>query len=210
VTDVQEAAAIVYAVTHGARIINLSVGGDQSSRIERRAIHYAATHGVLVVAAAGNEFLETNSPQYPAVLLQPLGSNGRGGIGLAVGATQLDGSRAHFSNTGSYISLAAPGFYGWASGTSFSAPEVAGAAALVWAANPWLTARQVANVLKRSASGGVWNEELGWGRLDVAAAVRLALVTRGSRPLRATLRTHARSTPLRLRRPPSSRAAPSP
>ena len=56
VTDVEEAAAIVYAVKHGAKIINLSIGGDQSSRIERRAIHYAARHGVLIVAAAGNEY----------------------------------------------------------------------------------------------------------------------------------------------------------
>ena len=52
VTDVEEAAAIVYAVKHGAKIINLSIGGDQSSRIERRAIDYAARHGVLIVAAA--------------------------------------------------------------------------------------------------------------------------------------------------------------
>jgi subtilisin family serine protease len=212
VTDVEEAAAIVYAVKHGAKIVNLSIGGDESSRIERRAIHYAARHGVLIVAAAGNEYGGTNASQYPAVLLQPLGSNGRGGIGLAVGATQMDGTRADFSNTGSYLSLAAPGlnvfaaesadagwphadvpwaspgYYGWASGTSFAAPEVAGAAALVWGANPWLTARQVAKVLKRSASGGTWNEELGWGRLDAAAAVQLALVTHGALPRTATRR----------------------
>jgi len=234
VTDVEEAAAIVYAVKHGAKIINLSIGGVQSSRIERRAIHYAARHGVLIVAAAGNDYQQANMPQYPAVLLQPLGSRGRGGIGLAVGATQMDGTRADFSNTGSYLSLAAPGlnvfaaesadagwphadvpwaspgFYGWASGTSFSAPEVAGVAALVWAANPWLTARQVASVLKRSASGDTWNEELGWGRLDAAAAVQLALVTRGALPFTATLRTRGRSILLHPRRAPSSRAAPSP
>ena len=234
ITDVQEAAAIVYAVEHGARIINLSIGGDESSAIERRAIDYAARRGVLLVASAGNEYGGTNAPQYPAVLLQPIGSRGRGGIGLAVGATQMDGTRADFSNTGSYLSLAAPGmnvfaaessdagwpradvpwaspgYYGWASGTSFSAPEVAGAAALVWGANPWLTARQVAKVLKRSAAGGPWNEELGWGRLDAAAAVRLALATHGAGLRRATLMSHGRSTPRRLRRPPSSRAAPSP
>ena len=222
VTDVEEAAAIVYAVKHGAKIINLSIGGDQSSRIERRAIDYAARHGVLIVAAGGNEYQGTNAPQYPAVLLQPLGSNGRGGIGLAVGATQMDGTRADFSNTGSYLSLAAPGlnvfaaestdagwphadvpwpspgYYGWASGTSFAAPEVAGAAALVWGANPWLTARQVAKVLKRSASGETWNEELGWGRLDAAAAVQLALTTHGATPRRASSHPRLRLHHLRL------------
>ena len=198
VTDVDEAAAIVYAVRHGAKIINLSIGGSESSGLERRTIRWAAAHGVLVVAAAGNEHDDGNLPEYPAALLQPLGSNGRGGIGLAVGATSMDGTRAYFSNTGSYLSLAAPGynvfaaesaaapwpraqlpwaspgFYGWASGTSFSSPEVAGAAALVWAANPKLTAQQVAWVLKHSADGGAWNRELGWGRLDAAAAVELA------------------------------------
>jgi subtilisin family serine protease len=77
---------------------------------------------------------------------------------------------------------ASPGYFGWASGTSFAAPEVAGAAALVWGANPSLTARQVATVLKQSASGRAWNPELGWGRLDAAAAVRLAQETPGAAP----------------------------
>ena len=209
VTDVDEAAAIVYAVRHGAKIINLSIGGSESSGLERRTIRWAAAHGVLVVAAAGNEHDDGNLPEYPAALLQPLGSNGRGGIGLAVGATSMDGTRAYFSNTGSYVSLAAPGynvfaaesaaapwpraqlpwaspgFYGWASGTSFSSPEVAGAAALVWAANPKLTAQQVAWVLKQSADGDTWNRELGWGRLDAAAAVQLAEQTKGAALRRA-------------------------
>lgn len=198
ITDVDEAAAIVYAVKHGANIINLSLGGPETSAVEKRAIRYAAERGVLLVAAAGNSHDDGNQPEYPAALLQPLGSRGRGGVGLSVGATRMDGARAFFSNTGSYISLAAPGYnvfaaesgysdwpravlpwaspgyYGWASGTSFSAPEVAGAAALVWAANRGLTARQVASVLTRSADGSQWTPQLGWGRLDVGAAVALA------------------------------------
>jgi subtilisin family serine protease len=52
---------------------------------------------------------------------------------------------------------------------------VAGAAALVWAANPGLTSSQVATVIKLSASGrGAWSPELGYGVLDAAAAVQLA------------------------------------
>jgi len=204
ITDVDEAAAIVYAVKRGARIINLSIGGTETSAIEQRAIRWATRQGALIVAAAGNEHDEGNPVEYPAALLQPVGSRGRGGIGLSVGATSMDGSRAYFSNTGSYVSLAAPGYnvfaaesadsdwprakfpwqspgyYGWASGTSFAAPEVAGVAALVWGANPRLTARQVAQVLKQSAGGDTWNPELGWGRLDAAAAVELALATKGS------------------------------
>jgi subtilisin family serine protease len=208
ITDVEEAAAIVYAVKHGAKIVNLSIGGSETSAIERRAIRWASRHGALIVAAAGNEHDEGNPVEYPAALLQPVGSRGRGGIGLSVGATAMDGSRAYFSNTGSYLSLAAPGdnvfaaqsadsdwsrvdlpwqspgYYGWASGTSFAAPQVAGVAALVWGANPRLTVQQVARVLKQSASGATWNRELGWGRLDAAAAVELALETKG-----ATLRS---------------------
>jgi subtilisin family serine protease len=216
VTDVDEAAAIVYAVRHGAKIVNLSIGGSETSDLERRTIRWAAARGVLIVAAAGNEHDEGNQPEYPAALLQPLGSNGRGGIGLAVGATSMNGSRAYFSNTGSYLSLAAPGYnvfaaesalapwpraqlpwaspgvYGWASGTSFSSPEVAGAAALVWAANPKLTAQQVASILKQSAAGNGWSRELGWGRLDAAAAVQQALATPGK-----ALRTATRVSPRR-------------
>jgi serine protease len=124
----------------------------------------------------------------------------------------MDGTRAYFSNTGSYVSLAAPGmnvfaaesadsdwpraqlpwasagYYGWASGTSFAAPEVAGVAALVWGVNPRLTVRQVASVLKQSASGDTWNHELGWGSLDAATAVQLALETRGQAPRLARTR----------------------
>ena len=222
VTDVDEAAAIVYAVKHGAKIVNLSIGGSETSALERRTIRWAARQGVLVVAAAGNEHDAGNQPEYPAALVQPLGSNGRGGIGLAVGATSMNGTRAYFSNTGSYLSLAAPGYnvfaaesaeaawpraqlpwaspgvYGWASGTSFSSPEVAGAAALVWAANPRLTAQQVASVLKQSADGDKWNRELGWGRLDAAAAVQLATQTTS-----AALR-HARYDPRPIHSSPPS------
>ena len=201
-TDVDESAAIVYAVDHGAKIINLSLGGPGYSQTELDALSYAASHGVLVVAAAGNAYLSGNPVEYPAALVQPVGSNGQGGTGLAVGASTSFGTRAAFSNTGSYISLAAPGEnvfsavaagsstaeyprtalpgssagqYGYGSGTSFSSPEVAGAAALVWAANPSLTAGEVASILKETASGqGAWNQELGYGVIDVAGAVARA------------------------------------
>jgi subtilisin family serine protease len=201
-SDVDEAAGIVYAVDQGAKVINLSVGGPDTSITERRAVDYAVTHGALLVAAAGNERESGNPVEYPAALLQAVGSNGVGGRGLSVGASTTDGRRAPFSNTGSYLSLVAPGvdvfgavsglsspslyprallagsrqgLYGFASGTSFATPEVAGAAALVWAANPSLDAQSVAQILKETASGlGAWSAELGFGVIDVAAAVARA------------------------------------
>jgi subtilisin family serine protease len=201
-TDLDEANAIVYAVDHGARVINLSIGGPDTSATERGAIAYAAAHDVVLVAPVGNEFAQGNPVEYPAALLQPLGSEGRGGSGLAVAASTTSGTRALFSNTGSQVSLAAPGesvfgalsswaspaayprvplpgsargAYGFASGTSFAAPEVAGAAALVRAANPLLRADEVIQILKESASGhGSWSPALGYGILNVSAAVALA------------------------------------
>ncbi len=201
-TDFELAAAIAYAVDNGAKVINLSLGGRKSSMTEVRALEYAVAKDVLVVAAAGNEALRGNPVEYPAALLQPVGSNGVGGYGLAVGASTITGARAAFSNYGSYVSLAAPGedvfgaiskdsspkqwprvvlpgstkgLYGYNSGTSFAAPQVAGAAALLWAANSSLSARQVADILKQTASGGgQWNPELGYGVINVAAAVEVA------------------------------------
>lgn len=201
-TDVDEATGIVWAVDHGARILNLSLGGPDTSTIERSAIAYAAKKGVLVVTAVGNGGDGANEVEYPAALVQPVGSNGRGGTGLSVGASDETGARSSFSDTGSHLSLLAPGtsvlsatsstapdagyvkvpvpgatagVYAFGSGTSFASPEVAGIAALVWAANPHLTAKQVAQILKQSASNhGAWNQDTGYGLIDAAAAVQAA------------------------------------
>lgn len=201
-TDVEEAAAIVYAVDRGARILNLSLGGPTTSTAERRAVDYAVAKGALLVAAVGNGYREGNPVEYPAALLQPVGSRGVGGRGLAVGASNRTGTRAGFSSTGTHVSLLAPGdavfsavsslssrvrypraalagsaagAYGYGSGTSFASPQVAGAAALVWAANPRLRADEVASILEQTASGkGAWTPAVGFGVLDVPAAVARA------------------------------------
>ena len=191
-SDVDEAAGIVWAVDHGARIVNLSLSGSQTSPTERAAVRYATKKGVLLVAAAGNGGQSGNRASYPAALL--------GRDGLAVGASTPTGTRAPFSTTGRYADLLAPGVgvlgaiaasasntlfasagtagYGLGSGTSYSAPEVAGAAALVGAANPLLTASSVASILTSTASGhGVWSTELGFGTLDAGAAVTKAIAS---------------------------------
>ena len=188
-TDDAEATAIRYAIGHGARIINLSIGGSTTSPVERAAIAFAARSGALVVAPVGNDHALGDPVEYPAALLQPVGSDGAGGSGLAVAASTAAGTRASFSGTGSWVSLAAPGVgvygslgrtrHGYGSGTSFAAPQVAGAAALVWAADPALTAHEVARILERTASGrGTWNPDLGYGVIDVPAAIECAQARR--------------------------------
>ena len=82
-SDVDEAAGIVWAVDHGARIVNLSLSGSQTSATERAAVRYATKKGVLLVAAAGNGGQSGNRASYPAALL--------GRDGLVVGASTPTG-----------------------------------------------------------------------------------------------------------------------
>jgi subtilisin family serine protease len=160
-SDAGEATAIRYAVAHGARIINLSLGGPRTSEVERSAIEFAIAHGVLIVAAAGDDY--ASRPEYPAALL--------GSAGLAVAAVGLSGERELFSNTGPWVSVAAPGV----EGTSFAAPLVAATAARVWDANPALTARQVVEVIEGTASGrGFRTDQLGFGVVNTGLAVAAA------------------------------------
>lgn len=193
-SDADEARAITWAVDHGANVVNLSIGGTETSQVEHDAIDYALSRGVLLVAAAGNLAQDGNPETYPAALI--------GRAGLVVGAADASGRRARFSSTGPYVDVLAPGVdvvgalagtappglfarapglglpgaYGYGTGTSFAAPVVAGAAALVMAAAPTLDAAGVARVLEQTASGdGRWTRDVAYGTIDVAAAVRLAL-----------------------------------
>jgi subtilisin family serine protease len=199
-SDIDESAGIVWAVDHGANIVNLSLGGAQTSQVERNAIDYATQHGVLLVAAAGNSAEQGNPTVYPAALI--------GSTGLVVGASNPAGARASFSTTGPYVDVLAPGVnvlgalasgisstfftpvampgangaYGYGTGTSYASPEAAGAAALVWAANPNLNAAGVAATLEATAaSQGSWTKDLAFGTIDVAAAVQNA--TGGTLPV---------------------------
>ncbi len=230
-SDVDEAAAITYAANNGANIINLSLGGAQSSFVERNAIDYATQRGILLVAAAGNSAEQGNPTVYPAALL--------GKSGLAVGAANALGDRASFSTTGSWVDVLAPGVdvlgalaggtsanfftptvtpgaqgsYGFGSGTSYATPEVAGSAALVWAANPKLDAAGVAAMIEATASGqGTWSRELAFGNIDVASAVQRATggvppqlvrptVTPKPRPQHAKFRTATKRAKARRPRP---------
>ncbi len=146
------ARGIVWATDHGADVLNLSLGGPTTDPLERAAVAYAVAHDVLVVAAAGNE--GSKAKQYPGALP---------GV-LSVGATTASGSsRASFSSFGSWVDLAAPGRsvvaatpgggYETADGTSYSAPLVAGAAALLAAYRPGRSAADLAQALVAGTDG---------------------------------------------------------
>jgi serine protease len=99
----EEARALRYAVDNGARVINMSIGGSDPSQAVRSALEYAVGRGAFVAIAGGNEFEDGNPPSYPAVYGPELS-----GV-MAVGAVGPTQQRAHYSSTGPYIEIVAPG-----------------------------------------------------------------------------------------------------
>ena len=148
------AQGIIYATDHGARVVNLSLGGPQPSSSLQTAIQYARSHGVVVVAAAGNYGAQGNPIVYPGAYPEA----------VAVAAVDSNLQHASFSETGSYVDIAAPGVnvlsdwgnadnaYAWASGTSMATPFVSAAAALVVATHPTFTSTQVIDQLEATAT----------------------------------------------------------
>jgi len=186
------AAALVYAADQGADVVNMSFGATgEEPLLLRVALRYAHDHGVVLVAAAGNEGSDA-AQSYPASDPDV----------ICVGATVSSDRRIHFSNWGGRVDLAAPGsdilslraagtaltgsgnlagedrLYIRASGTSMAAPHVAGAAALLLSRHPELTP---AAVLARLASSAAPTGEttvraghtfpFGAGRLDLPRAL---------------------------------------
>ena len=175
------ARAIIAAADAGARVINLSLGGPDQDPVLDEACAYAFAKGAIVVAAGGNSFLDGNRVQYPAASPNV----------LAVAAVDRTGNPSGFSNTGPHIDVAAPGegvfaaipggAYSEESGTSFAAPHVAAALALVLAANPALSAAEAASLVQLTAaddlSGNGRDDQLGQGIVRADRAVAAAVTT---------------------------------
>lgn len=176
-----------------ARVINLSLGTPSTSSVLLEAIRSARQAGSIVVAAAGNEAESGNPISYPAAYDEV----------IAVGAVGPSGNRAPYSQFHPYVDIAAPGGdkrvrssdgilstvsverggqwyfdYAYYQGTSMAAPFVAGAIALMLAANDRLTADDVTTILSRTATdrGAPGRDpEYGAGLIDVGRAVAQAV-----------------------------------
>jgi thermitase len=169
------AKGIIWAVDHGADVINMSLGNYQPSKVLEEAVRYAFEKNVVMVSAAGND--SSNQPTYPSAYPEV----------LSVAAVDYNGNRANFSNYGDYIDIAAPGVnipstyfneqYAALSGTSMAAPHVAGLAALIKSANPDLKSSQIMNIIKKSAIDLGEQEkdnDYGNGLIDVNSALQEA------------------------------------
>jgi subtilisin family serine protease len=192
---VDVAAAITYAVNAGATIINLSLGGTEFSAAEATAARYAIDRGALVVVAAGNQGIDA-ADFWPAALDGVITvaattaddtradfSNWGQVVEIAAPGTNRISLRARYTDPvlfadenyqpGANIVGSARELYR-ASGTSFAAPIVAGAASRLWASRPELTAAIVGRTLLQTAKDlDIPGPDIltGYGLLDANAAM---------------------------------------
>ncbi|MFQ4147754.1 S8 family serine peptidase [Arthrobacter sp. LAPM80] len=175
--DDQIPAAVTWAVDHGAKVINMSLGSTSTAWPQSwdDAFAYAEAKDVVIVAAAGNR--KSGSEQVGAPATIP-------GI-LAVGGLDKDGTASvDSSSQGISIGVSAPaedlagglpdgGYARW-NGTSGAAPIVSGVAALIRSKYPEMSAAQVINRIISTAKPkgeGVPNAIYGYGILDAEAAL---------------------------------------
>jgi hypothetical protein len=158
--------AIYYAANNGASVISMSFSISQPSPGLQAAVQYALNKNVILIAASGNDGLKT--------LVYPASYGGVQGIG----STTSNDTKSSFSNFGSgVVTFAAPGegvittypggnyAAGW--GTSFSAPMLAGSAALVLQARPTAKPGDITNALSKTKQIG----DMGYGRIDLFASL---------------------------------------
>jgi subtilisin family serine protease len=165
---------ILWAADNDATVINLSLGGSTASDIMRIAVYHAVfNRNVPVISSSGNSG-RCGALSFPAAFPET----------LAVGATDQNHQWASFSTTGPYVNVVAPGVriwstalgsgqYGHRTGTSFSAPYVAAAAAVVRAVHPGFSANEVylrliTTAVDLGAPG--WDPFFGSGFVNVKAA----------------------------------------
>ncbi|MCP5300116.1 MAG: S8 family serine peptidase [Chromatiaceae bacterium] len=169
-SDIAE--CIQWAADQGARVANVSFAAAGSAAVANAA-SYMLSRGGVVTVSAGNYNSDAGYANSPYLFV--------------VAATDSTDGRAGYSSFGNDVDIAAPGSgiytttasggYGSVSGTSFSSPLTAAAAALVMATNPSLNPTDVTAILVGTAvdlgSAG-WDPYFGYGRVNALAAVQLA------------------------------------
>lgn len=162
---------LTWAVDHEARIVNMSIHGYDQSTFMDDAVAYAAGADVLVVAIAGNN---------NAVVAYPGAYEGA----MAIAATDNKDKKASFSNPGPEVDCAAAGKsvyscvgldqYAHYNGTSMAAPHVAGVAALLRSAAPWVTAASIWSLIVETTDDVEtpgFDVLTGWGRINASSAM---------------------------------------
>lgn len=171
--------AIHYAADNGAKVMNLSIGGNSPCGAYQEAMTYAKNAGVTVIVAAGNSNTDASSSS-PANCSDV----------MTVGARGLSDARASYSNYGSLVVISAPGgdappctsanciYSTWPnnqykaiSGTSMAAPHVAGAAGLLLSVDPSLSPDRVKSILISTSDTIAADRNIG-PRLNLLKAVQ--------------------------------------
>jgi serine protease len=146
------AKGVRWAVDHGARVVNLSLGGNGSSPALAAALDYAFAKDVVVVACTGNTSASTTDQVwYPAREPGVIAVAGTDRAGDALWAGSITGPETVVSAPATDLVGARPGGYWKVQGTSFAAPMVAGTAALIRSRWPTMPAGEVVNRIIRTA-----------------------------------------------------------
>ena len=193
---------IRYAVTHGAKVISMSIGYSAPSRTVRAELQDAYDHDVVVVASAGNSGGPGSSRGH-AGAPESFPANYPGVI--SVGAVNSSAAVASFSSDNLSVQVAAPGVavpaqgrdgqYWSVSGTSPACALVAGVAALIKSQYPGLAPDLVASALTSTTTDrppGGYDGKVGFGIVDAAAALTKAGQLARDRPAVTGIKAAAR------------------
>jgi serine protease len=169
------AKGVRWAVDHGARVINLSLGGNGSSPALAAALDYAFAKDVVVVACTGNANASTSSGVwYPAREPGVIAVAGMEKAGDVLWSGSITGKETVVTAPATQLVGARPGGYWRVQGTSFAAPMVSGTAALVRSRWPTMSAAEVVNrIIKTAKDRGPAGRDgqYGYGLVDPTGAL---------------------------------------